>query len=98
SFYCLAGLYGFSMGIILPQINALIFTFSAPGLRGLNTNLGLFVMDMGYFITPSLGGAMVGGESGYTLPFDTGAGLAMMSIILVMVLKRTVARCVDHID
>jgi len=98
SFYCLAGLYGFSMGIILPQINALIFTFSAPGLRGLNTNLGLFVMDMGYFITPSLGGAMVGGKSGYTLPFDTGAGLAMMSIILVMVLKRTVARYVDHID
>lgn len=98
SFYCLAGLYGFSMGIILPQINALIFTFSAPGLRGLNTNLGLFVMDMGYFITPSLGGAMVGGTSGYTLPFDAGASLAVISIVLVMVLKRMGGGRVDHIN
>ncbi|MBU1172275.1 MAG: MFS transporter [Proteobacteria bacterium] len=88
SFYCLAGLYGFSMGVILPQINALIFTFSAPGLRGLNTNLGLFAMDMGYFITPALGGAMVGLSRGYATPFDAGAGLALVSLFLVMSLKR----------
>jgi len=87
-FYGLAGLYGLSMGVILPQINALVFTFSAPGLRGLNTNLGLFVMDMGYFITPALGGAMVGLKSGYAIPFEAGAGLALLALVLVMVLKR----------
>lgn len=83
----LAVLYGFSMGVILPQINALIFTFSAPGLRGLNTNLGLFVMDMGYFITPALGGALVGLKAGYTIPFEAGAGLALLALVLVLVLK-----------
>ncbi len=90
-FYGLAGLYGLSMGVILPQINALIFSYSVPGLRGLNTNLGLFVMDIGYFITPSLGGAMVGLQSGYAVPFNAGAGLAVISIVLVMVLKRMAA-------
>jgi predicted MFS family arabinose efflux permease len=88
AFYGLAVLYGFSIGVILPQINALIFTFSEPGMRGLNTNLGLFVMDMGYFITPALGGAMVGLKAGYTIPFDAGAGLALLALVLVMVLKR----------
>ncbi len=87
AFYGLAGLYGFSMGVILPQINALIFIFSAPGLRGLNTNLGLFVMDMGYFITPALGGAMVGLKSGYAILFNAGAGLALLSLVFVVVLK-----------
>ncbi len=86
-FYGLAGLYGLGMGVILPQINALIFTFSAPGLRGLNTNLGLFVMDLGYFITPALGGTLVGLKAGYTIPFDAGAGLALLALVLVLVLK-----------
>ena len=94
-FYGLAGLYGLSMGVILPQINALVFTFSAPGLRGLNTNLGLFVMDMGYFITPALGGALVGLESGYAIPFEAGAGLALLALALVMVLKRMMSRGID---
>jgi MFS family permease len=87
AFHGLAVIYGFSMGVILPQINALIFTFSAPGLRGLNINLGLFVMDMGYFITPALGGVLVGSRAQFSIPFDAGAGLAMLSVVLVMTLK-----------
>ena len=86
-FYCLAGCYGLSVGIILPQINALIFSFSAPGLRGMNTNLGLFVMDMGYFITPYLGGAILELNARYAVLFDAGAGLALLSLALTAVLK-----------
>jgi MFS family permease len=82
TFHGLAMLYGLSMGVILPQINALIFTFSAPGLRGLNTNLGLFVMDIGYFVTPALGGTLVGLNQTYTIPFDAGAGLALACLAL----------------
>ena len=85
-FYGLAGLYGLGMGVILPQINALIFSFSDPHLRGLNTNLGLFVMDLAYFITPAIGGAMVSGARGYALPFDAAAVLALVCLGLAAIL------------
>ena len=44
-YYLLAVVYGGAMGIALPILNALIFSASAPALRGLNTNMALFAMD-----------------------------------------------------
>jgi MFS family permease len=51
-----AALYGLSIGVVLPLMNAVMFGLSPAGLRGFNTNLTLFMMDAGYFISPFLGG------------------------------------------
>jgi predicted MFS family arabinose efflux permease len=48
----------------------------------------MFVMDMGYFITPYLGGAMVNLNSGYAVLFDAGASLTLMALVLAIILKR----------
>lgn len=53
--------YGLGVGLALPLLNALLFERSPPALRGVNTNLSLFMMDAGFFLTPWLGGLFLAG-------------------------------------
>lgn len=57
----LALCYGLGVGLALPLLNALLFQQSPPALRGVNTNLSLFMMDAGFFLTPWLGGLFLAG-------------------------------------
>ena len=50
--YLLAGYYGLCIGFIMPLLNASLFDVSPPHLRGVNTNLALFVMDAGFCLSP----------------------------------------------
>jgi predicted MFS family arabinose efflux permease len=86
SFYLLAGVYGLCAGVILPLLNALLFSASPPPLRGLNTNLSLFTLDAGYFLMPYLGGALVASGAEFTILFYTAAGFALLSLALIMTL------------
>lgn len=88
SFYLLAGLYGICMGIILPLLNALLFTASPPPLRGLNTNLTLFALDAGYFIMPYTGGMIIAIGGGFDILFYLGAGFVFFSLFLILLLTR----------
>ncbi len=88
SFYLLAGLYGTCMGIILPLLNALLFSASAPPLRGLNTNLTMFTMDAGYFLMPYLGGIIIAFGAGFDILFYVSAGFILLSLSLVVLLTR----------
>jgi len=83
-FYLLAGLYGFCMGIILPLLNALLFSESPPPLRGLNTNLTLFTMDTGYFIMPYMGGMIIAFNVGFDILYYISAGFIFLSLSLVV--------------
>lgn len=85
-FYLLAGLYGLSVGVIQPLINALLFTASPPPLRGLNINLTLFMLDVGYFLMPYLGGALIAFGAGFEILFYTGAGFVVLSLALITML------------
>jgi len=85
-FYGLAGLYGVSMGVILPILNALLFAASSPAMRGVNGNISLFMMDAGYFLTPYLGGILVARSAGFGSIFTGAAGLVLLALILVMAL------------
>lgn len=87
-YYSLAGLYGVSMGVILPILNALLFAASSPAMRGVNTNFSLFMMDAGYFLTPYLGGMLVAGGAGFGSVFVGGAGFVLLALILVVVLAQ----------
>jgi len=75
SFLALAALYGLLQGVALPLFNAAMFLASAPGLRGLNLNLLLFMMDAGYVIGPLAAGAALAAGGGYSTVYGVSAGL-----------------------
>lgn len=82
----LAVIYGLGIGVCLPLLNSVLFMASPPNLRGVNTNLALFMMDAGFFLSPWLGGAYLaaGGEVGVLF---TGCALllALASALLLAV-------------
>ena len=82
-FYILAALYGLSIGVIMPLLNALLFMASPPPLRGLNTNLSMFCMDVAYFVVPYLGGILIALGAGFGILFYLCVGYAVISLILV---------------
>lgn len=84
----LAAVYGICMGVILPLLNALLFSASPPGLRGLNTNMTLFTMDVAYFLTPYLGGTLVALGAGFDVLFFIAAGVVALALSSSMALAR----------
>lgn len=88
-YYCLAVIYGGSIGIAFPVLNALLFSASAPRMQGLNTNMALFAMDAGFFLTPYLGGILIASGADFKVVFYTASGFVFMCLILMtMLLKR----------
>jgi len=87
SFHLLGAFYGLAMGVVLPLLNALLFSASPPSLRGLNTNLTLFTLDGGYFLLPYLGGSLVALGSGFETLFYLGAGSALVTLALSLGLE-----------
>ncbi len=69
--------YGFCMGVSLPLVNALIFDISAPALRGFNSNMGLFMMDAGFFSSPYLAAFLLSSPDHFSRLFFLCAWLAV---------------------
>jgi len=91
-YYLLAILYGVSIGMAMPIFNALLFSASAPGLRGLNTNMTLFAMDAGYFLTPYLGGLLIALGASFGLLFYTAAGFVILCALLVAMFSQSLKK------
>ncbi|HLZ19230.1 MAG TPA: hypothetical protein VKO67_06440, partial [Smithellaceae bacterium] len=72
----------------LPVLSALLFSASAPGLRGLNTNMTLFAMDAGFFLTPYLGGLLIALGAGFDILFYTAAGFVLTCVFFMAVFSR----------
>lgn len=86
-FTVLAGLYGLCLGVILPLLNAAMFAVSPSHLRGVNTNLSLFMMDAGYFLSPYLGGALLAGGWPVAALFQICTLLLLMAVACVGLLR-----------
>ncbi len=86
--YLTAGYYGLCIGIILPLINAAMFVVSPPHLRGLNTNLALFMMDGAFFLSPYAGGTLIALGGSFGLLFNVCAGFLLLNVIFLILLKR----------
>lgn len=56
TFYGAALLYGVGVGAATPLMNGLMFTISQPVYRGLNANLMMEMVDVGFFLGPTLCG------------------------------------------
>ncbi len=87
TYYLLAVIYGATMGIALPVLNALIFSASTPALRGLNTNMTLFAMDAGYFLTPYLGGALITLGADFGSLFYAAASYVALVLLMIIILQ-----------
>jgi len=83
SFFWLAGAYGFSLGIVMPLLNAAMFLESPPPLRGMNMNLMLFMMDAGYTFGPLAGGLLLAGPGGFPSLFGFSAACACTAAMLI---------------
>jgi len=88
AFYVLAGLYGLTLGVNVPLLNSLLFAASPSPLRGLNTNLSLFMMDMAYFLIPYLGGSLLALGAGFGVLFYIAAGWLVLALGLSALLAR----------
>lgn len=83
--------YGLCLGTILPLLNATLFTVSPPRLRGLNTNLALFMMDAGFFLSPYGGGLLLAAGASAAVLFTACAAILALSLVLLVVLGRAPA-------
>jgi len=82
-FYGVAVLYGAGMGVASPLLNGLMFIFSDPRYRGLNTNLMLEMVDGGFFIGPFLGGAALAKGFGQTdILLSCAGGIILAALLL----------------
>lgn len=87
AFYLLAALYGLCMGVILPLLNAMLFSASPPSLRGINTNMTLFTMDVAYFVVPYIGGMIIAFGAGFDVLFYVASGFVILSAVFIIILK-----------
>jgi MFS family permease len=86
--YLLAAFYGLCIGVVFPQLNATLFSISPARLRGLNTNLTLFMMDAGYAFSPVFGGMLLAGGYSFGALYSLCAGLVLLGVSLVVVLEQ----------
>lgn len=70
----------------MPLLNALIFDLSQPETRGLNQNLGLLMLQCGFFLGPLAGGWLLP-RGGYPLLFGAAAGALVLAAGLVMLVR-----------
>ncbi len=86
-FYGLGLIFGLAWGVAMPLVNALLFDFSQPRYRALNTNLGLEMFQGGFFLGPFLGG-MVLQAGGYSALYLACGGVIALGCILIPLIAR----------
>lgn len=80
--------YGLCLGVVFPLLNAALFEISPPRLRGLNTNLALFMMDAGFFLSPYAGGLLLAAGGSASMLFTFGGGFLALNVLLLARLGR----------
>jgi len=84
----LAVCYGLCLGVLYPVLNSAMFLVSPPHLRGANSNVVQLVMDIGYFASPPIAGAVLARGVDFARLFDLCALLAAAGMIPLMLLRR----------
>lgn len=80
-FYFSAFVYGVGVGSATPIMNSLMFLISKPKYRGLNTNLMIETIDLGFFIGPTIAGIIL--FKGYSQTF-------LLSICVLVIVFATI--------
>lgn len=85
-FFVLAGFTGLGWGVLMPLQAAVMFDISAPGVRAMNQNLLIVMMQGGFFIGPFIGGQLIS-SSGYTALFVCLATITLVAGVLLIGIK-----------
>lgn len=73
---------GLGWGVAMPLLNALGFACSRPEDRGLNQNLLFLAIQVGFFLGPLLGGALLA-RLGFQILFAATAAACLLSALLL---------------
>jgi len=95
TYYLMAALYGLCMGVILPLLSAVLFTVSPPPLRGLNTNMTLFTLDVAYCLVPYLGGMIIAFGAGFDVLFYLAGVFVILTLALIAILPYNRRTCIE---
>ena len=87
-FYAMAVGYGLCVSLLFPILNAEIFIQSTADTRAANTNMVLFTMDAGYFLSPVLCGLLLTNGSPVSLLFHLCAGCILISMFFIYSIRR----------
>jgi len=87
-FNLLAGCYGLCIGVYSPMLNSVLFHVSPEKLRGLNSNLSLFMMDAGFFLSPYLGGTLIAHGISYPSLLGFSSGFLVLSAVLLLAMPK----------
>lgn len=82
----LAAVCGIGWGVVMPLLNALIFDVSKPDMRGLNQNLGLLMLQCGFFLGPLSGGWLLP-WGGYPALFGAAALAQLLAAGAIMLVR-----------
>lgn len=82
----LAVVCGIGWGVVMPLLNALIFDVSQPEARGLNQNLGLLMLQCGFFLGPLSGGWLLP-WGGYAALFAAAAFAQLLAAGAIMMVR-----------
>lgn len=88
-FYLLALILGLGWGVAMPVFNGLMFDWSRPEFRALNTNLGLQMYQAGFFLGPIAGGLILDHAS-FEMLYSSAAALALAAASIMVYLGRMV--------
>ncbi len=90
-FFFFGGFLGLCWGVVMPMLNALMFDVSPPKFRAVNVNLGLQMYQGGFFLGPLVGGFLAA-RTGFGTLFSLCAVLSLLSVFLLILLKRNPSR------
>jgi MFS family permease len=87
----IALIFGVGLALGYPALNSLMFLYSEPRLRTLNANLMMMALQLGYFLGPLVGGALVE-RTGYQGFFLAWMGMNFTCFVVCALLLRTPAQ------
>ncbi|MCX5815435.1 MAG: MFS transporter [Proteobacteria bacterium] len=87
-FYTIAFFTGLGWGIAMPLLLAVMFDISPPSFRGLNLNMSVAMVFVGFFVSPLAGGFILE-RSGYDMLFYFCGILSVIAFPLIMLARRS---------
>ncbi len=87
TFYIIGGILGLGWGVAMPLLNGIMFDISAPEFRPLNSNLAMQMFQMGFFLGPIAGNAIMLRWS-YSVLYYICAVTLMCGVIMVLTVNR----------
>ena len=79
-FYAMGLFMGLGWGVAMPVLSGLVFDFSGPRFRALNTNLSMQMFQAGFLVGPVIGAPILG-HWGYSGLYSVCCGISLLALV-----------------